>query len=59
MEQAERSGILVVTREDLEEALDRTMTLPAAESLYDQGIQAVRAAQAKYEEQPTLPFPSS
>jgi hypothetical protein len=58
MEQAERLGILVVTREDLEVAIDRTIRLPAADELYEEGIKAARTAQAKYEAQPTLPLSS-
>ena len=58
IEQAERVGILVRTREDLEEALNRTLTFPMADELYEQAIQAASSAQAKYEAQPTLPLPA-
>jgi hypothetical protein len=56
LDQAERLGILVLTREDLAEALDRTLRLPAADQIYDEGFQAARAAQAKHEAQQTLPL---
>jgi hypothetical protein len=58
IEQAERLGVLVVTREDLERVLDRTMRLPTADEIYEEAIHAVRTAQAKYEAQPTVPLPS-
>ena len=58
IEQAERHGIVVATREDLEDALTRTQIFLAADELYEQAIQAASAAQAKYEAQPTLPLPA-
>jgi hypothetical protein len=56
MEQAERLGIHVVTREELVEALTRTLRFPAADELYEQASRAASAAQAKYEAQPALPL---
>ena len=55
-EQAERLGILVLTREDLAQALDRTLRLPAADQIYEEGFQVARAGQAKHEPQQALPL---
>lgn len=56
IEQAERLGMLVMTREDISRALDRTLQLPTADQMYDEGWQAVRAAQAKHDAQQALPL---
>ena len=56
MEQAERLGILVITREDFEQVINRTLILPNADRLYEEAERSIRAAQAKYESQPALPF---
>jgi hypothetical protein len=56
VEQAERLGILVLTREDLAQALDRTLRLPAADQIYEEGFQVARAGQAKHEPQQALPL---
>ena len=55
LEQAEKLGIVVLTRESLEEALKRTLVLPDAEALFAEGEQAAQAAQAKYQSA-ALPF---
>jgi hypothetical protein len=57
LEQAEKLGILVMTREDLEEGITRTMVIPNADQLIEQAQETVRAAKAKYESDATLPLP--
>jgi hypothetical protein len=57
IEQAERLKVLVITREDLEQSLIRTLLHPNAEQVFEQGEQAVQAAAAKYEAQLSLPSP--
>jgi hypothetical protein len=57
IEQAERLGILMVTREDFEQVINRTLILPNADRLYEEAERSIRAAQAKYELQPTFPLP--
>ncbi len=49
LEQAEKLGIVVVTRESLEDALKRTLVLPDAEALFARGVQKAQAARAKYQ----------
>jgi hypothetical protein len=49
--------ILVVTREDFEQVINRTLILPNADRLYEEAERSIRAAQAKYELQPTFPLP--
>jgi Holliday junction resolvase len=49
LEQAERLGVLVITREDIERSLPRTLLLPDAEQMYDQFVQATETANAKYD----------
>lgn len=44
VEQAEKLGILVISRENLEQAVINTLVLPNAEQLYEQAIQAVESA---------------
>jgi hypothetical protein len=58
LEQAEKVGILVVAREDLEQAIERTIVVPNADAMFEEALQSVRSAQAKYEAQATLPLPS-
>lgn len=48
LEQAERLGILVLTRESLEEGLKRTLVLPSAEAIFAEGEQTVQATQTSY-----------
>jgi hypothetical protein len=55
VEQAERLKVLVLTREDLEQYVARTLAPPNADQLFDQGEQAVQAAAAKYDAQLPLP----
>jgi hypothetical protein len=57
IEQAEKLGILVMTREDLEQGINRTIVIPNADELLEQAQETVRAAQAKYEVETTLPLP--
>lgn len=49
LEQAERLGVVVLTREPLEEALQRAPALSDAEALFAEGEQLAQAAQAKYQ----------
>ena len=49
--QAERLGILVLSRENLEGMLDLTIRLPTPDQIYDEAIQTVRTAQTKHESQ--------
>lgn len=51
VEAAERLGILVISREGLEETITRTVFQPTADQMYAEGEQAVAAALAKYARQ--------
>jgi hypothetical protein len=51
IEQAEKLGVLVMCRENLEEAVTRTLVLPNAEQLYEEAIKTVESAKVKYETQ--------
>jgi hypothetical protein len=53
IEQAEKHGVLVISRENLDQALTTTLVLPNADQLYEEAITAVESAKAKYETQPT------
>ena len=55
LEQAEKLGVAVLTRESLEEALKRTLFLPNADTLFSEIEKAAQAAQAKYQSS-ALPF---
>lgn len=55
LEQAEKLGIVVVSRESLEDALKRTLVLPDAEALFARGVQKAQAGQAKHQNS-ALPF---
>jgi hypothetical protein len=59
IEAAERLGILVIARENLDRAIDRTLVQPNADQTYAEAEQAVSAALAKYQTQPALPFTDS
>jgi hypothetical protein len=48
IEQAERLGILVLSRENLDQAVNNTLVLPNAEQLYEQALQEVESAIEKY-----------
>lgn len=48
IDQAERHGVLVLTRENIESALDRARLLPNAEQLFADGEEAVKTKLAKY-----------
>lgn len=57
IEAAEKLGVLVMTRENLDNAINqRTLIVPNADQLYVEGEQAVSDALAKYETQETLPL---
>ena len=60
MDSAERLGILVITRETLDSAIERSLILPNAEQTYAQAEQRVTAALAKYQtpDEPSLPLES-
>jgi hypothetical protein len=49
LEQAEKLGILVYTKEDLDAAYDRTFVMPDADQLYEQAERRVQAAKARHE----------
>ena len=53
IEQAERLGVLVVTQEDLIEALPRTLALPDPERFYNEAEEAMRAAQMRHQVEET------
>lgn len=55
LEQAERHGVLVFTREDIESALNGTLVLPNAEQIFTNWQQAANSALAKYTSQGGLP----
>jgi hypothetical protein len=54
IEQAERLGVLVMSRENLEQAVSRTLVLPNAQQLYEEAIKMVESLKAKYEAQAPL-----
>jgi hypothetical protein len=56
LEAAERLSVLVITRENLDRAIERTLNQPNAEQSYAEAEQAVSAALAKYESEPNLPL---
>ena len=56
LEQAEKLGILVITREDFTQLIDRTLALPNADKLYAEAEDAIRAARQRHEAEPTLPL---
>jgi hypothetical protein len=47
IEQAERTGIYVITREDVIQAIDRTLVLINTDQLYQKAFQAMQAAQSR------------
>jgi hypothetical protein len=56
IEQAEKLGVLVISRENLEQAVSKTLRLANAEQLYDEAIKSVESAKEKYETQTSLPL---
>lgn len=54
-EQAERLGVLILTREDIDSAINRSIALPNAEQIYAEAFEAAQAVQAKYSSEPPLP----
>ena len=46
IEQAEKLSVLVLAREAIDELLNRTLTLPNADQLYNEALQVVQAAEA-------------
>ena len=59
IEQAEKLSVLVLAREAIDELLNRTLTLPNADQLYNEALQAVQAAKAKYAPVKSLLVPKS
>ncbi len=55
LEQAQRLGVLVITRETLDTALGRTLVQPDADAIYREGEQAIADALARYQDEPMLP----
>jgi hypothetical protein len=55
IEQAEKLGVGILTREELLEALNRTVVLDNPQQLYDDVERGVREAGAKHEAKPTPP----
>lgn len=51
LEQAEKLGVVVVTKGSLLQALDRTLVLPDAEGIYAEGERTAREGQQKYLQQ--------
>ncbi len=55
LEEAERHGVLVITSENLQEAVEvRTLPLPNANAIYDEAERAVQDLQARYVAEPEL-----
>lgn len=57
LEQAERWGIHVITRENFDGVFNATLIRPQAEELYQRAEKEVQNAQAKYNTQQSLPLP--
>jgi hypothetical protein len=57
IEHAERLGVLVLSREQLDRIVNQTLVTPNTNQLYDEAEAAVRAAQAKYPAQATVERP--
>jgi hypothetical protein len=56
LEMAEKLGVLVMTRESLESAVNRTLVQPNADQMYTEADKAITDALAKYQESDTLPL---
>jgi hypothetical protein len=57
VESAEKLGILVMTRENLDSAINqRTLILPNSDQIYSEAERIVSDALAKYQTQETLPL---
>lgn len=54
LEPADKHGILVMTRENLDAAFERLIVYPYPDQLYDDGLRKVKEAEAKYSEQTSL-----
>jgi hypothetical protein len=52
-EDAERLGVLVLTRENIDNAINRSIVVPNAEQMYAEGLESVRSALAKFSGQPS------
>ena len=57
LDQAEKLGVAVITREDLEQAVNQTLVFPNANEFLERAFQVVRSGQAKYETGETLLLP--
>lgn len=51
LEQAEKLGVLVLTKESLHQAIDRTLVRQDADQIYAEGERVVREQQGKYSQQ--------
>lgn len=56
MVDAEKHGVVVLTHESLQEAVNRTLIVPDAERIYSEGVRIARDGQAKHAP-PSSPFP--
>lgn len=56
LEQAEKHGILVITREGLDEIFTQIKFYPDADKMYDESVQEVKKAEAKFKLQEILPL---
>ncbi len=56
LEAAEKLGVLVMTRESLESAVNRTLVQPNADQMYTEAEKAITEAIAKHKESDTLPL---
>lgn len=56
LEQAEKHGILVITREDLDEVFTQIKFYPDADKMYEEALQKVREAEARFKLQTILPL---
>lgn len=54
LEHAEKHGILVVTREELDAAFGRLIVYPNPELMYEEALQQVKEAEAKHSRQTSL-----
>jgi hypothetical protein len=54
-EDAERLGVVVLTREHIENAINRSMVIPNAEAMFAEALQIAQAGIDKHAAEPTLP----
>lgn len=56
LEHAERIGMLIVTRDEFNSLVDRTLALPDADKLYAEAEEAIRSRREAHEAEPRLPL---